>query len=488
MKDNPKKEEKRIQKADIEAAQVKLSPIAGVKPETYLPAVYGLGLVLILFAALVLPGIRRNGAELEFLGLPRKSAVYIDGKYAGSTRLPVFASAGRHSIRIEKPGFSPKTMDVSVPGRIVGSAFFPKRHTVEYALGSQDPESILRRAYAEYAAWSLAGKPSALYQAPFVLSEAADDYIAASVGAAKTGPSLKQFVSSALAAASSPEIARDGLRASGLLATRGLANPLGMVELSRTILSALGPASTASLWLKEAAGLALPSLDAAAAPDNTPPRALIQGSTQVGSHRFVLFQPGGFGLSFAETSRSQWAAFLDARPFWAPENRGHLISQGLADEAYLADWTGSRDDVPVTGVSWHAAKAYCEWLSEGSSAYRVVLPSEAMWEAAASSSDKNPALWSDKAKAGPMPSGSQGLSGTGLSDMLGNVWEWTSDWYLPYPAFAGDGYPAFEATERSVRGGSWANAPDSIGIGSRGGLSPSHATPFLGFRPAILKK
>jgi hypothetical protein len=516
MKDNPKKEEKKIQKADIDAASVKLSPIAGVPPRIYLPAVYGLALLVVLFLFFALPGIRRPGAMLEFSGLPSKSAVLVDGKYAGSTRNPIFVSSGSHAISIEKTGFAPQNLDLKVTGRILGSAFFPTRHKVEYRLNPGDSDLILAQAYSEYLSWSLAGKPSALYQVPSVLSEAMADFLFATRdGETSKGPSLRQFTASTLAATASPENARDGLKSAGLLATRGIANPLGFVELSRILVASLSPAKLGFAWLKDSGGIkaGLPATplsfpDAKAESPYNPPSPS-KASILLGGHRFMLFEArtitlggqapsgaflpytlalGEYGLATTEVTRAQWALFLDANPFWAPSNRSTLIEAGLAEETYLVDWTGLRDETPVVGLSWYAAQAYCQWLSKASSTYRVVLPSEAQWESAAALSPKDPALWSNRAKTGPEPVGSQGWGAFGFADLLGNVWEWTDDWYLPYPGLGQDGYPEFKGSEKSVRGGSWANAPGSVEIRSRGGLPPSHASAFLGFRPAIVRK
>ncbi|PKL04902.1 MAG: hypothetical protein CVV53_08725, partial [Spirochaetae bacterium HGW-Spirochaetae-9] len=194
----------------------------------------------------------------------------------------------------------------------------------------------------------------------------------------------------------------------------------------------------------------------------------------------------------------QWSAFMAANPNWKPENRAALTDSGLADESYLAEWSQSSvgaasAENPVTGLSWAAASAYCEWLSSSSgSTWKAVLPSEAMWEAAARAGLSDPAtpgerdaLWSDRTRTGPAPVGSLGLSKVGLADMFGNVWEWTSDAYRPYPAFADT---LSSGDEKSVRGGSWANRPDTISLYSRGGVPQAHASAFLGFRPAIVER
>ncbi len=73
------KEEKKITQADIDSAKVQLTPLAGIPPRVYLPLAYALLLLLLLFLLLVLPGIRKYGSYLEFVGQPGPSAVYAEG-------------------------------------------------------------------------------------------------------------------------------------------------------------------------------------------------------------------------------------------------------------------------------------------------------------------------------------------------------------------------------------------------------------------------
>ena len=146
------------------------------------------------------------------------------------------------------------------------------------------------------------------------------------------------------------------------------------------------------------------------------------------------------------------------------------------------DSTRNNPSQPVVGITWFEATAYCEWLSTVTGRpYR--LPTEAEWEAAArglASPNKGEGVaslmgvrvypWGDEweqTKANtiegrvlkPSPVGAYTAVGNvgpfGGEDQSGNVWNWTSTLYKPYP-YTDDATenPTAEG-ERVVRGGSW---------------------------------
>jgi formylglycine-generating enzyme required for sulfatase activity len=135
---------------------------------------------------------------------------------------------------------------------------------------------------------------------------------------------------------------------------------------------------------------------------------------------------------------------------------------------------------PVLGISWYEARAYCNWLSAATGeGYR--LPTEVEWEAAARGQagrryawgDRFEALWGNTAatKVGrttPVGVFVEGDTPEGISDLTGNVEEWTGSLFgagvefdkapFAYPYDPQDGREDPEAgpdVRRVLRGGAW---------------------------------
>ena len=168
---------------------------------------------------------------------------------------------------------------------------------------------------------------------------------------------------------------------------------------------------------------------------------------------------------------------------------------------------------PVAYVSWPDALAYCRWLEATLKAsaeipaetarrlregWHVTLPTEAQWEKAARGPDGRIYPWGDAlrtdratfARAGPVPVGHACPEcAHGLSDMAGNVWEWTRSPYQPYPYNDADDRVSLDGEALWViRGGAFSDQARMIRASARGAAEPGARRPFIGFRVALVAK
>ena len=72
----------------------------------------------------------------------------------------------------------------------------------------------------------------------------------------------------------------------------------------------------------------------------------------------------------------------------------------------------------------------------------------------------------------------------GLHDMLGNVGEWTHDWYDSYGGSVTDPSGPASGSYRGIRGGSWSSDASGLRSANRGNVAPSYRFSFVGFRLA----
>lgn len=222
-----------------------------------------------------------------------------------------------------------------------------------------------------------------------------------------------------------------------------------------------------------------------------------------------------FYLATREVTNAEYRRFI-----------GNHVSRGASGQELNAD------SLPVVGISWEAAAAYCNWLSRRESlppfyqirygrvlgvspdAVGYRLPTEAEWDWAAARDDKGKPLrypWGgtfpprgrignfadqaasayleqviksyDDGFAATAPVGSFAPNAHGLYDVAGNVAEWLHDYFAPSPAGGQNPLGPSSAAQHVVRGASWSTASDDKlrSLWREAGAAPR---PDLGFRLA----
>lgn len=223
-----------------------------------------------------------------------------------------------------------------------------------------------------------------------------------------------------------------------------------------------------------------------------------------------------FDISRTPVTQGQFAQFVDdggyENPsFWSEDGWEWLRSvnkkkplywrknsEGNWEQRVFDEWEPLRDRHPMIHVNYYEARAYCDWAGRR-------LPTEAEWELAAggwSTGDpetKRTYPWGDDApgrnranldgsRGGPVTVSAfpEGDSPFGCRQMIGNVWEWTSSPFEPFPGFEPDYYEQYSepwfGSRRVLRGGSWMTRSRMIRNGYRNFFTPDRNDVPAGFR------
>ena len=214
-----------------------------------------------------------------------------------------------------------------------------------------------------------------------------------------------------------------------------------------------------------------------------------------------------YAIGKYEVSAIEFATFLntlptidEAKDLFRPTDRTNVVFD--EDTKQFLPRKG-RELNPANGVTWYAAKAYCDWLT-AETGKRYHLPTEAQWECAARGTYESRYPWGDEDPSSsranfksdetvPVTYLSDGASQSRSLNMAGNVAEWCQDW------FADDTYEAPNTVDpqgpdldesvrnrrKVLRGGSiFSAAKEDLMTTFRDRVKPESAEYYIGFRLA----
>jgi len=226
-----------------------------------------------------------------------------------------------------------------------------------------------------------------------------------------------------------------------------------------------------------------------------------------------------FAIAQAAVTQAEFAAFVEdqgyqRRELWSEEGWRWRENAAAEHPVYWKRegsgrwlrrdfncWVALEPHRPVLHVNWWEAEAYCRWAGRR-------LPTEAEWEVAASAEPaaggglaevKRRFPWGDDP---PTPDRANlswralgtvdvskcaaGDSAFGCRQMIGNVWEWTSSDFSPYPGFVIDPYKEYSqpwfGTHKVLRGGAWTTQPRLLRNTWRNFYPPHRRDVWAGFR------
>jgi iron(II)-dependent oxidoreductase len=471
--------------------EVKLPELLHMRPGIYILILLVLALLLALFLIAFYPGIRNGGRYVTFTGSLSESGVLLDGTYLGSAEYQHFVKSGSYEVSLTKGGevYAKFPLEIDHPVFLTW-LFHRTLVTPEVPLSlSEEQRTAINRFNLEQ-----------IVQASAILSY--DDRN-------RYPPLFSNLVNDMMALELDAQTRLETVK----LAVLYISNETMLEEAKRAIIDSKTPIDGDVTTLLDTANLLFADdlqhtsigSKSSSLPFKAEKTTLKAGDLEIEGYRYpattfvmgkdvlpiypestmlgVEVSTKAFSLATLETTQYQWALFLEENPKWEASNRQALRDELLVDEYYMQGLSVSPVFVtsrPIFQISYHAALAFCDWLSV-KSGKNVFLPTEDMYTLAALS---HPNL-KYSSSLSPSPSVDEGPVA-----LLGGVWEMTSSPYIPLSRVY--------SLERSrslhqhfglsmqpiVKGGSYLNESATVSLHTVGVVESDACADQIGFRIA----
>ncbi len=451
---------KKIELPEVEP--VKLEAFHGIRPGYIILSILVIAILLFFFLLFMLPGIVNGGKHVSFTSNITNVGVYMDGKYLGSTTgSRYFISSGNHSFRYVKDGVTLYDEDIEISHPVFFTLFFHRSEEISITASNSDElENAINAEFMKnVSAWSKVTSFNDVTSLPPLFKGYAEDISALGI------PLDRDIWKRAIAHISSAEMYSDYEEACSIL---GIEKEIDASVFSEDgneernyVHSSIMPVKNGDFYSYGETSVEIGSY-------------LGESYPLINEKRISVSVPA-FSISSRPVSEYEYALFVSENPKWALSNKDNLIKEGLTDEYYLNGIslsTGYESIRPIRNISYYAAQAYVEWLSE-KDGVSYSLPSEAEWSVAAySAGNKKYASslnWMDLDESAPMM-------------MLGGVWEFTLTDYVPLMRIMGYDDLSLDGDDVIVKGGSYINDPSSVSADSVGMINKAASSDYVGFR------
>lgn len=470
--------------------KVTLKPILNIKPQLYIPILYSFIIFTLLFLTLLLPGLLSRGTYITITSSPENVEVYVDDVRVGSTPLKVFVTDGNRTLTFKKNNFNDYSIEKSINSRLFFTLFNKNIDKKHITLTSDNGLTILESSYKTMAEWSLinTSQINSRYQIPTLISssitdyyyssdfnkEVLDNYLMSSFKLVTNEIVLSDYIKGLILTTSDNRLPSiSSIKKSALIVNKIVSNQKNApLLLYNRILRNTSIQANNDFYQKlndnhrKIINKNVTSFDE---PENN---IVLKDMTFVNipkSNNLAIdvnfihnIEEESFYILKNLITKDSYNDFLEENPIWNKINIKSLIDNGLVDRYYL-DF--SNDEEYITNISFYAAKAWCEWANDKYNipeGWNLELPDENHWYSA--------------------------LQYEVIDD--NEAWQWTDKGFYLYDHFLTDNkgttMEAFtEIVPRVVVGKNKYNTKAETG---RGVQNANWCTPFLSFRPVLVKE
>ncbi len=502
--------------------RVKLKAFLGIPPLFYVPVIYGIVVVLVLFflfSFLLHPG--RSAIEIQ--SFPKNAAVYVNEKYLGSTPVKADIQNSDHKITVQKRGYA--VQYISFQKRNLFQNIFPT--SKKLVLDLDDPRTIVQDSVENIAQYVNVDS-SRRFSIPKILEDTTEEIV--SLLQETTDEDARQTILTVLVQLlyhSLPYL-QDYAEHQGFLkkilethlenfdssfaekndielvnaSSPRIDTQLGFIRnyLSKTTVrdAAVGDAAVRDAAVGNTRQINVLDMNFLYVPNYTVQYALTETNKnhevletkkilELQSRDFskeTSIQSGNLYILDHELSIAEFSYFLQAEPTWEQQSLSYVDSD-FQDTHF--DFVGPSSNLsdPVSTITWYDAMAYVQWfnkrLAEIDAPYLAALPNEFQWRAAqqyfASINTKNLSIRELRS-----------LKKI-LETLQGSLWEWTDTWYSPLPQYNQDLTPLFGSMKTLLGGNTIHYGKENTQVLSRNyAYLPGWTTKYVGFRIILLPR